>query len=154
MRTKLALVAVAAVAVAAVILIRGGGGEKVPPPTAPPRAGESPVFAIPLPLGAVAEEAGAAGGAEVFRVAPGGARFGDIDEFYRQLMDGAPFRDMPWCGTTSDDIGANILRVWARDGETVAFTLALQRDPVLGSRITAAETQGSIQICPPPGLDP
>lgn len=151
----LIVLAIAAVAAAGFVVINRDDSESElsGPPVAPAKEAESPLFGVPLPAGADADAANSRTDYEVYRVKTKVGRFGDIQAFYQDL-ENKPIAELEWCGTTSDDIGVNILRVWKNPTTGQVLTVGLREDQTDGHRITISQVEASNQECPPVPLDP
>lgn len=151
----LIVLAIVAIAVGGFVVINRDDSESAlsGPPVAPPKAAESPLFGVPLPEGAEADAANSRNDYEIYRVKTKVGRFGDIQAFYQEL-ENKPIAEMEWCGTTSDDIGVNFLRIWKNPTTGQVLTVGLRENQTEGHRITISQVEAPNQECPPAPLDP
>lgn len=90
---------------------------------APGAGNPSAQFKVPLPDGAVAEPASAAGGGEAYRVPAEDASLLDVNAFYEEQADGRPLADFTWCGGAGYPDN-RIVRIWKKS-ETHQLQLEL-----------------------------
>jgi hypothetical protein len=130
---------------------QGGGGEPSVVAFSPPAvSGPSPRFGVPLPEGAALDQGASNTEAEVFTVASP-TTFGDVNAFYKQEMDGKPFRDFEWCGPRVDAASETYLRIWRRPGTSDLMVVGLTyKAPSEPTTISITQASGvMVDACPP-----